>query len=99
VITVVLKPRAHTDLLYRAIVRQRSLRAPGSTGSSTARAYASSAGQDVTRLQHAAQEIHRLIEAGDPAAIDRLETFHQQYGRDALLALPSLTGGSLPIKN
>jgi hypothetical protein len=58
-----------------------------------------SPGEDVSHLQDAAQEIHKLIEAGDPIAIDRLETFHRQHGQDALRALPSIRGGAFPIKS
>lgn len=55
-------------------------------------------GQDVTRLQEVAQEVHRLIEAGDPSVVSRLEAIHRQFGSDALRALPRLASGHLATK-
>jgi hypothetical protein len=48
-------------------------------------------GQDVSFLHQAAQDISRLIEAGDPAAMTQLEAIRQRHGPDALRALPLLS--------
>ena len=55
-------------------------------------------GQAISLLQHDAEEINRLVQAGDPAAFVLLEQIQQHYGPDALHALPFAQALHKPIK-